>query len=188
MGTYASNLTEENGSPQIDRASDNTEYTSYTEPRYGYTVTYPANWILGGSFKGDFLEVTPTGGTSSPGEDPSIRVLIEETNLERGQNLKPANKATLGGPEGQWVVTETTFSTNIGWQPGYILSGNIDEYGVRHRMLGLYVYGSGHSVTMYCSAPQPFWPQFESVCQKAVDNFTAGDTSMARPLFGMKLP
>ena len=166
-------------------------WTSYTEERHGYTVSYPEGWRLGaGDASGNRLSVASRGFMDV--KFPGMRVLVTDYLPERGQKPPTVDQLDLVG-EGNWPfmseVTKrdlTEVPTATGPATGYLLTGGGQEKGTTYKALGLFVFGSGHEIRVICSSPADEWSKWEAVCQKVITTFRAGDLNkVVRPLAGV---
>lgn len=156
------------------------QYQQYVDPRYGYSVRYPVDWVAAGAQNGDYLSLaetsTPNVGT------PGIRVFVTVADSSKGTNSEPPSRNDLVGP-GDWPymsvdrADETQVSTSSGAVPGFMLNGRGTTRGVKYQASGLYVHGAHYSIMVVCSSAEEKWGKWESVCQEMLRSFVAGNLS-----------
>ena len=170
------------GSPSAP-ATAKIQMEQYEAPWHHYKVRYPAGWRSGGSHQEDYLALS-RNGDPAVGE-PSIRVFVTDTDLDKGLNLRPPTRDQLIG-SANWPhmstvsADETRVKTVTGDVPGFILRGGGVTDGVSYKAMGLDVYGTGHSIEVVCSSAEEEWAQWEAVCEEVIHSFVAGDLTSSR--------
>lgn len=167
-------------SAATDQEPDRLEWQEWQEWRYGYTVRYPGEWRVAGSFRGDVQWIVPAGDGTDV-RYPGIRIYAYDE--EPTSDPWPISKESLLKSEGGWPVSlakvteveEIQVPTANGPAPGFLLHGEGEVDGHPYQGVKLLLPGSGHSIHLICTAPVKEWQRWEPVCLEVVRTFVAGD-------------